>query len=187
MAEFTSYNPATVRVIGEIIESFMLGFPEHIRQLGLIVLEKYGIRAVDPNRFYNAQPFLDAMKEMAQRFGRTWMARIGEQMAMRVELPTGRHSLEAAFRGLDKVYHSKYCGGEIGNWTYRHEGVSQGIQRGRMTSTNHYCCAFDRGTLEGFAKRFKPFGINDALVRHDDTQPCRKNGADSCTYIISWG
>ncbi len=56
-----------------------------------------------------------------------------------------------------------------------------------MVSTNHYCCAFDRGVPEGFANRFRPDGITDVVVRHDDSQPCRKDGADSCTYILTWG
>jgi hypothetical protein len=187
MAEFSSYEPERVEVVGEVIESFVLGFPESIRDFGLTALDKHGIRDLDPNRFYMAQPFLNAMRDVAHRIGRNMMTRIGEQIATRVELPPAWDSLEAALGGLDKAYHSKYNSAEIGNWKYLHHGRVGGLARGTMVSTNHYCCTFDRGVLEGFAKRFRPTGITDALVRHDDAQPCRKNGADSCTYIITWG
>lgn len=187
MAEFSSYEPERVEVVGEVIESFALGFPDDIRQFGMAVLDKHGIRQVQTSRFYKAQPFLDAMKEVAQRLGRNWMTRIGERIALSVTLPPEWNTLRAAFEGLNTAYHSKYRGGEIGDWSYHHEGITAGLFRGIMVSTNHYCCAFDRGVMEGFAKRFRTTGITDVVVRHDDSQPCRKRGADSCAYVISWG
>lgn len=187
MAEFSSYEPERVEVIGEVIQSFVMSFPEEMHDLGTAVLGEYGIGPVDPGRFYMAQPFLNAMRDVVQRIGRGMMTRVGEQIAMRVELPAHWDSLESALGGLDEAYHSKYRGGEIGNWKYVHGGQVGGLTRVTMISSNHYCCAFDRGVLEGFAKRFRPAGIADAVVRHEDSQPCRKNGADSCTYVISWG
>jgi hypothetical protein len=186
MAELSSYEPERVEVIGEVIESFVLGFPESIRNFALASLDRHGICHLDRDQFYKAQPFLNTMKEVAERFGRSWMTRIGERRALSLTLPPEWDTLQAAFEGLDTAYHSKYRGGEIGHWSYYHEGGIGGLMRGRMTSTNHYCCAFDRGVLEGFAKRFRPTGITVALVRHDVCQPCRKNRADSCTYVISW-
>ncbi len=187
MAEFSSYEPERVEVIGEVIESFVFGFPESIRDFGLAALSGHGIHDLDSMRFYKAQPFLHAMRDVAQRVGRNMMTRIGEQIALRVELPPEWDSLEAAFGGLERGYHSKYRGGEIGHWKYIHHGAASGLTSGTMISSNHYCCAFDRGVLEGFAKRFRPTGITDAVVRHDDSQPCRKHGGDTCTYVITWG
>ena len=187
MAEFISYEPERVEVIGEVIESFVFGFPEGMRDFGLAALAKHGINDLDSKRFYQAQPFLHSMRDVAQRIGRNMMTRVGEQIALRVKLPPAWDSLEAALGGLNEAYHSKYRGGEIGAWNYIHHGEEGGLFRGTMVSTNHYCCAFDRGVLEGFANRFKPKGITDAVVRHDDSQGCRKYGSDSCTYVITWG
>jgi hypothetical protein len=47
---------------------------------------------------------------------------------------------------------------------------------------NPYPCAFDRGILAAMAQRFEL----SSSVAHDNAKPCRKNGADSCTYMISW-
>ncbi len=187
MGEFSAYEPERVEVVGEVIESFVLGFPEELREFGRAVFDAHGFREVNPNQFYRAQPFLEAMRDVAQRAGRNMMTRIGERIAQRVKLPPTWNSLESALGGLDQGYHSKYKGGEIGHWKYLHQGQVGGLTRGIMISTNHYCCAFDRGVLEGFAKRFRPEGITDTVVRHDDSRPCRKNGEDSCTYIVSWG
>jgi hypothetical protein len=187
MAEFTSYDPENVEALGEVIESFVLAFPEQIRPHGVEALERQGIREIKPDQYYPAQAFLNAMKEIAEKAGRNMMTRVGERIALRVDMPEGFDTLKTALEGLDTAYHSKYIGGEIGHWKYTHEGNSQSLTRGVMVSTNHYCCAFDRGVLEGFAKRFRPGNVTDALVRHDDSSPCRKNGGDSCTYIITWG
>lgn len=187
MAEFRSYEPERVEVLGEVIESFALGFPEDLRKFGQAALGKHGLGEVAPNKFYMAQPFLDAMRDVGQLMGRNMISRIGELIAMRVKLPPDFDRLEAALGGLDRGYHSKYRGGEIGHWEYVHQGDVGGLIRGIMVSTNHYCCAFDRGVLEGFAKRFRPDGVTDVVVRHDDSQPCRKDGGDSCTYVITWG
>lgn len=63
----------------------------------------------------------------------------------------------SSFTGrVDGAYHPKYPGGEIGNWAYLHEGVSGGLMGVTMIIRNRYCCAFDRGVPECFAKRFRP-------------------------------
>ncbi len=187
MAEFISYEPDNTQVLGEVIESFALALPEDLQSFAAQALTKQGIVDIKADEYYPAQSFLWAMKEVAQSAGRNMMTRIGERIAMRVETPEGFDSLQSALEGLDTAYHQKYRGGEIGHWNYVHHGKVDNFIRGVMTSSNHYCCAFDRGVLEGFAKRFRPEGVMDVLVRHDDNGPCRKNGADSCVYVISWG
>jgi hypothetical protein len=47
---------------------------------------------------------------------------------------------------------------------------------------NPYPCAFDRGIITAMAQGFEL----QAKVVHDDAKPCRKQGAESCTYIASW-
>ncbi|HOV14530.1 MAG TPA: hypothetical protein PK771_09625, partial [Spirochaetota bacterium] len=47
---------------------------------------------------------------------------------------------------------------------------------------NPYPCAFDKGIITAMAQKFE----SKAKVIHDDSKPCRKNGTDSCTYIVTW-
>ena len=70
----------------------------------------------------------------------------------------------------------------IGHYVYE----AAGDRKLKMTGHNPYPCEFDRGIIEAMAKRFKPAGAALVRVKHDDSAPCRKTGADSCTYWVEW-
>ena len=50
---------------------------------------------------------------------------------------------------------------------------------------NPYPCDFDRGLLDALGRRFEPANPYLDIVHHDNA-PCKKSGADSCTYTIFW-
>jgi hypothetical protein len=127
------------------------------------------------------------MKEISERLGPHVLGRIGEQISAHAVLPPEISALETCFEAIDTAFHMNHRGGEIGHYNYSYQGVEHGLKRARMACPNPYPCSFDGGVLEGFAKRFRPADCEDVLVRHDDSQPCRKQGAESCTYVISWG
>jgi hypothetical protein len=67
----------------------------------------------------------------------------------------------------------------IGHYGYEQvPGKSLIISR----SNNPYPCAFDKGIITSMARQYDV----KSFVVHDDSKPCRKNGADSCTYLVSW-
>ena len=70
----------------------------------------------------------------------------------------------------------------IGHYGYEKAGETSAV----MTCGNPYPCDFDRGIIDAMARAFKPADSLFIKVRHDDTQPCRKNGADACTYRVQW-
>jgi hypothetical protein len=51
---------------------------------------------------------------------------------------------------------------------------------------NPYPSDFDRGILAAIVERFKPADSVTTDVTLDLTKESRLNGADSCTYLISW-
>ena len=55
-----------------------------------------------------------------------------------------------------------------------------------MICKNPYPCDFDKGIIKAVAKKFKPKDSVNIIVEHDESAPCRKKGADSCTYLVSW-
>jgi hypothetical protein len=186
MAEFRSFADS-VEVMGGVIVAFVSGFPKGTEQVGLKILEKYGLKGPMEAEWYLLQPFLDAMKEISDKIGPHLLSRIGEGVAENVQLPPGLDSLEKCMGSVDAAYHMNHRGGEIGSYQYSDEGTEGGLRRAKMVCANPYPCAFDWGVLEGFAVRFKPADAAGIVVRHDDSQPCRKNGSQSCTYLISWG
>lgn len=67
----------------------------------------------------------------------------------------------------------------IGHYGYEHVA---GQNKLVSVCENPYPCAFDLGILTVMAERFE----SSARVAHDGAQPCRKRGANSCTYSITW-
>jgi len=82
---------------------------------------------------------------------------------------------------IDVAYHMNHRGGEIGPYDFE----KTGDRSGKMICPNPYPCDFDMGIIAAVANKFAPEGTF-VTVKQDDSQPCRNEGADSCTYLISW-
>jgi hypothetical protein len=186
MAEFKAFAPR-VEVLGEVLNAFIGGFPSEVLGIGKMVLERHGIKDPHPGDFYPLQSLLDSMKDVSDKYSGQMLFRIGFQIAGNAKLPPGIDSIEKALELIDTAYHMNHRGGEIGHYLYTSTGFDGLLNRGKMLCHNPYPCFFDLGVIEGFAKRFKPADCRDVLVRHDESQPCRRQGGDSCTYIVSWG
>lgn len=185
MSEFKSFTLG-VEVLGEVIVAFMKGFPVGTEQKGSRILEKNGIKDPIPGSWYPLQPFLDSMRELSDIFGPPLLARIGEQIATNAKLPPDLDSLEKCLASIDIAFHMNHRGGDIGHYQHSYEGIQGGLNRAKIVCHNPYPCAFDRGCLEGFAARFSPEGPHGVTVRHDESQSCRRQGQESCVFIISW-
>ncbi len=185
MAEFKSFAPG-VQVSGEVLMAFVAGFPQEAKKSGLEILARHGLDSPQPKQYFPLQNFLDAMKEISDTFSSQMLFRIGEQISLHAVLPPGLDDLEKCLSSINAAYHMNHTGGEIGTYEYTYLGKEGGLDRVKMVCRNPYPCAFDRGVIEGFAKRFKPAGCYDVVVRHDDLEPCRRKGQESCTYVVSW-
>jgi hypothetical protein len=183
--EYKSFNP-DVQVSGAVVAAFTAAFPRGTEELGAKLLGLHGIRKPEMDGWYQLQSLLDAMEDVSEQMGLEMLRRIGEQIAGNALLPPGWNSIENVLAGIDNAYHMNHKGGEIGHYNFSDEGLLSGLRRIRMECPNPYPCVFDLGTIDGFAKRFKPAGCIDMVVRHDETRPCRRQGAESCTYLISW-
>ena len=69
----------------------------------------------------------------------------------------------------------------IGHYNFKAEGRNKAT----LVCANPYPCDFDRGIIVAMARRFGP-KAGSVRVVHDDTQPCRKKGEESCTYHVAW-
>jgi len=187
MAEFKSFESGT-EVIGQVLEAFVAGFPKEAEALGLKILQKHGLSSPQSKQYYPLQNFLDAMKEISDSFTSQMLFRIGEKIALHAVLPPAIEDLQMCLSSVDTAYHMNHRGGEIGRYDYKYLGKdpTNGLDRARMVCHNPYPCAFDRGVIEGFVKRFRPAGAYDVVVRHDDSEPCRQHEGASCTYVITW-
>jgi hypothetical protein len=107
---------------------------------------------------------------------------IGVKIPEIAKLPPDNGNIEKALGAIDVAYHMNHRKGEIGHYGFQMSGPRSAT----MLCRNPYSCDFDRGIMESMARRFKPTESVLVKVRHDDHASCRKKGADSCTYHVTW-
>jgi hypothetical protein len=180
MAQFKSFAPG-VEVTGEAILALVEAMP-YTKNFALEILAENGIPDPQPGRWYAQQSWLNAFKTIAETIGPFTLFEIGQQIPENAVFPPGIDTLEKALSSIDEAYHMNHRGGEIGHYHF----IKTGDKSAKMTCDNPYPCDFDQGIIESFTMKFKPNGTLFIKIKHDDSQPCRKQGADSCTYLISW-
>jgi len=181
MAQFRAFD-RRVEVNGETIRAFIDGMGAFKRK-GSELLAAHGIADPQPGRWYLQQSWLDAFKEIADTVGIQTLYAIGQKIPEDAQLPPQIDSLNKALPAIDVAYHMNHRGGEIGHY----QVAEKAAKSFKLVCTNPYPCDFDRGIIAAFCQRFRPDGSQtNARVVHDDAAPCRKKGAESCTYLVTW-
>jgi hypothetical protein len=119
--------------------------------------------------------------------------KIGLAIPANAFFPPWVTDIHSAVRSIDIAYHSNHRkNGKVlfdeesetiyeGIGHYGYEQV-QGKNLIQSVSNNPYPCMFDKGIITAMAQKYDL----KAIVFHDDSKPCRKNGAETCTYLVSW-
>jgi hypothetical protein len=196
MVQFRAMAPG-VEVIGEGVLA-MVNWTDVFRSTNLEILKKHGISNPRPGEWYPFQDFLDAYREIAETIGSRTLFVIGQKLPENAIFPPEINNFETAMASIDVAYHMNHrmngvpmfdsATGKMleGIGHYHFKKLAKETRRVVMICENPYACEFDRGIIDGMATRFKPSGTSFVEVAHDDGQPCRKKGADACTYNISW-
>ena len=145
------------------------------------ILGGHGLEEIKPGTWYNQQKWLDAFKEIAETVGPNTLYQIGLQIPANAKLPPQITTIEQGLGAIDVAYKMNHRGGDIGS--YQFEGTSP--KSGKVVCRNPYPSDFDRGIVQAMANRFKPQG-SFVSVTLDETQPTRKQGGESCTFLVSW-
>ena len=180
MAQFKAFASG-VEVNGETVLSVVDGMGT-FKASALRILAEHNIPNPQPGKWCPQQAWLDAFKEIAGKMGDTTLLAIGRKIPENAKWPPEIDALEKALASIDVAYHMNHRGGEIGYYQFE----KTGDKSGKMICNNPYPCDFDRGIVDAVARKFKPQDVALVNVKHDDSQPCRKKGADSCTYLITW-
>ncbi len=180
MAQFKAFAPG-VEVNGETVLSVIAGVPGS-EAMAKQILASCGITDPMPGKWYRQQAWLDAFNKLADEVGPRTLLNIGKAIPEKAQWPPTVTSIETALPSIDVAYHMNHRGGDIGTYAYQQIGD----RSARMVCRNPYPCEFDRGIIMSAAKRFKPADVVALSVTHDDSQPCRSKGADSCTYLVAW-
>jgi hypothetical protein len=181
--------------IDAVVDAFKL-FPS----VALKRLTNYGIGTIrgkdvviNREAWYPLGNWLSAYESFANEVGTRALFQIGQHIPKHAPFPPTINDIHSAVAGLDVAYHMNHrkagkvmfdpATGQklsgIGNY-----GYTPVPRERRIISVceNPYPCEFDRGILTTLAAKFE----RASRVAHDDSAPCRKNGADSCKYIIAW-
>jgi len=157
------------------------GLPEEIEQ--------------SEDAWYSQQQWLDAFRLIAKKIGSNTLKQIGKKIPENAVFPPSVKDVTSALQAIDVAYHMNHRNkaGEVlfnpeanppfkeGIGHYEYEKVD-GKNMAIVTGNNPYPCDFDHGIVMAMGKKFNP----TASINHDDGSPCRKNGADTCKYIVTW-
>jgi hypothetical protein len=177
MAEYVSFDP-NVEVLGQSMLSVIAGMSASARPL----LAKYGLDKLEAEKWYKLQPILDFYREISQsKNAKLNLTSTGTKVPENAIFPPEIDSIQKAFLSLDDAYHINHRNGDIGHYT---PTVVNSRQIDVLAETP-FPCDLDYGIILGLARRFKP--ANGVLaVYHDTNTSCRKKGADSCLYHVTW-
>jgi hypothetical protein len=173
-------NSPEAQVNGQTVLSVVDGMGTFKAQ-ALAILKDNGIDNPQPDKWYSQQAWLNAFKAISDKIGPNTLFIIGKKIPENAQFPPGINTVETGLSAIDVAYHMNNRGGEIGHYNFQ----GTGPRNAKMCCDNPFPCDFDRGIITAMTTRFAP---KDAVpkIQHDDSQPCRKKGAASCTYLISW-
>jgi len=177
--KFKAFAPM-VEVNGETVFAIVDGMGS-FRQSALHILAENNIPDPKAGFWYSQQNWLNAFNGISERIGPKTLHAIGQKIPENAQFPPEIDSIEKALGAIDVAYHMNHRGGDIGSYHF----ASTGPRSAKLVCTNPYPCDFDNGIITAMEKRFAPGG-SVPKVRHDDSCPCRKMGAESCTYTVSW-
>jgi hypothetical protein len=183
MPEFTAFN-SNVKVNKQTILAIVNGMGSIgiFKKMAIDALKTNGIDLTQSQQWFSQQAWLDTFKHIAKEMGPQTLFQIGKKIPENAKFPPHINSLEEALNSIDVAYHLNHKDGEIGYY----KSIIVDNRSAVMVCNNPYPCEFDRGIIEGMCQKFKSTKTVFFVVEHDDKQLCRQNGADSCTYFISW-
>ena len=156
----------------------MRGLRKRHRQM----LDRHGLDAPNPDQWYPQDDVLAVFEAIAADAELLTYCEMGTQVAHDADFPPEVESIEQALSHADALHRDNHRGRQVGSYTFQKTGENTGT----ILCNTPYPCDFDRGLVEGIARRFRPDGAWNVTVRHDGSAPCRKRGDDGCGFVVAW-
>lgn len=163
----------------------------------LELLNENGIEELKEGEYYDLQSFLNAFKDLGEKIGEMNLFVIGKTVMEKVEFPP-MENLEQALVSIDIAYHMSHkkngkdmfdpSTGKIldGIGNYEVQKYDEVNRTAVVLCSTPYPSKFEEGILVQIVRLFKPKDSLRAKVTLDPTKETKRNGADTCTYIITW-
>jgi hypothetical protein len=196
--QFRSFEPG-IEVNGPTVFSVVDGLGQFKSLAKKVLLnagigtEEKGELKIDMNGWYSQEAWLKAFETLAKEIGDSTLKKIGMKIPENAQFPPWVKDIDTAIQSIDIAYHMNHRKRGTTLFNTATGKITEGIGHYGFTRDpgkkliiseckNPYPCAFDFGIITTMAKKFEP----RAIIEHDNSKPCRKNGADSCTYLITW-
>lgn len=177
MAEYVAFHPDN-ETLGSAIQSALASIGnEQIQH----IVERHGLKDVDPNKWYSQQTWLDLMRDIKERGYAMNLVAIGMKIPDTAKFPE-MESVEAALSLLQVAYEYNHRGDDIGYYEYK----SLGERKGKMICHNPFPSDLDYGIIYRLVQKFAPEDAENFVVERDDSIPNRTTGGDTCVYYIEW-
>ncbi len=180
---YQSYDK-NVEISGKIISDFLNAFSNYLQSQAQAIMENYGIGKPDQTKWYPQQKWLDALKEISEKFGDEIVYETAKEMQSKHEYPEHINSLELALMYLNMYYHENHQGGEIGNYILL--GYDSENRKASLECITPYPDSFNRAIITALAQNFKPEGAVTIYVRENQLLPQRGTGGAQTTFNILW-
>ncbi|MFY0687259.1 MAG: hypothetical protein JXQ90_08845 [Cyclobacteriaceae bacterium] len=182
MAELEAFDKST-EVSGRSIVAFINAFPNR-REIMESILARHDIENPDKDHWYPMSLWLEVLQELTERLSSRIIFDIGQAMIKSIKIPSHIESLRDALRYLNVAYRASHRNGDIGGYELWEFNEKRRIAL--IECTNPYPSEMDRGIISAITARYKPHDGHFANVTLDKSAPSRKDGAESCTFIVSW-
>ncbi len=179
MEALTAFDPRT-----EVLGQAMLALVECIRSDYILpILDRHGLSDIDREAWYPHQDWLDVFKDIASdpSAATPTLVAAGMKFAETAMFPPEISTLEDALIAINDGYQLNHRNGYAGEYAV----VIMGPGHIQVIDHTPYPDDFTYGLIYALAHRFSPEGAYP-IVRHDPDSPCRKQGADTCTYDVEW-
>lgn len=189
-----------IEVNGQTVNSIMDGFSlfkkipsKYLLREGIGKVDGDGIVKLDPDAWYSQEAWLKAFENISKEVGDSTLHKIGLKIPENAQFPPFVKDVESALSAIDIAYHMNHRkNGQVmfdpqtgkmeeGIGHYGYEKIS-GQNKVICKCENPYPCDFDKGIITTMAGKFS----RTAIVIHDNDKECRKKGANSCTFIVTW-
>ncbi|HYQ01017.1 MAG TPA: hypothetical protein VER96_20245 [Polyangiaceae bacterium] len=182
--------------LGAIVEGFRK-YPtvaaKYLTRHGLVKSVAGKPADIDRDGWYPLEDWLAAYEGIANEIGLNSLFGIGKSIPENATFPPHVKDIHSGISSIDVAYHMNHrkngtvmFNPETGQMLdgIGHYGYEAASDDDRIVCVCHnpYPCDFDRGIITAMATRFQPL----ARTVHDNDAPCRKSGADSCTYVVMW-
>jgi hypothetical protein len=186
-----------IEILGAAVNATVAGFGPFksivenlLARGGLASQRESGDTVVDLEAWYPQQAWLDALREVDERFGGHVLFKIGAAIPKTAVFPPTVVDIHSGLASIDVAYHINHRRQGTPMFDDRSGAMLEGIghygyervtdHEVRMRCWTPYPCRFDLGIVTAMARRFEPAA---AVVHGPD---CRHHDAEACEYRVSW-